>query len=138
MKKKNSGITLISLIITIIIMLILAVVTLNLTGDGGILDKTENAVKATISAEAEEDTQMMISWMIMKYHQEVDVDADGNQLQTGHEYIEEKLADGQKTASGKYFVKAEDGAGITFEGDSAEDATQENKVANGFLAKNLT
>lgn len=54
--KKHSGITLILLIITIIILLNLAMVTLNLLGDGGILDRTENAVKATISAEDQQDT----------------------------------------------------------------------------------
>ena len=45
MKNKNSGITLISLAVTILVMLILAAVGLNLgLGDNGIVGQTQNAV----------------------------------------------------------------------------------------------
>ena len=65
MKKKtinigeNKGITLIALVITIIVLLILAGVTIaTLTGDNGILTRTEQAKKATGEAGAKEKVQV--------------------------------------------------------------------------------
>ena len=53
--KKNSGITLIALVITIIVLLILAGVTIaTLTGDNGILTKAQEASDKTKQANAEE------------------------------------------------------------------------------------
>jgi predicted PurR-regulated permease PerM len=40
----NKGITLIALVITVIILLILAGVTINMVFDGGIIEKAQNAV----------------------------------------------------------------------------------------------
>ena len=64
MKKmlKNRGITLIALVITIIVLLILAGITIAaLTGDNGILTKTKEASSKTGQSTAEEEVQ--ISWM---------------------------------------------------------------------------
>lgn len=55
MKKQTKGITLIALVITIIILLILATVTINFTiGENGILKRTKEAKNKYINAEAEE------------------------------------------------------------------------------------
>ena len=57
----NNGITLISLVITIIILLILAGVTLSLTlGDNGIINQAQNAKEAQEIAAIKEDIQLAI------------------------------------------------------------------------------
>ncbi len=59
--KKNKGITLIALIITIIVLLILAGVTIAmLTGENGILSKAQTAAEKTKRAEAEEQVRLAI------------------------------------------------------------------------------
>ena len=58
-KSKNKGITLIALVITIIVLLILAGVTIaTLTGDNGILTQAQNAKERTEEAEKEEKTNL--------------------------------------------------------------------------------
>ena len=60
--KKNSGITLIALVITIIVLLILAGVTIaTLTGENGILTKATEASKKTGQASAEEQVQLEVT-----------------------------------------------------------------------------
>ena len=59
--RKNKGITLIALVITIIVLLILAGVTIaTLTGDNGILTKTNNAKAETTKARAKEQAQIAV------------------------------------------------------------------------------
>ena len=63
MKKieKNKGITLIALIVTIIVLLILAGVTIStLTGESGIMIKASNAKKETAKANAEERVRIEV------------------------------------------------------------------------------
>ena len=60
-KKTNKGITLIALVITIIVLLILAGVTIaTLTGDNGILTKAAQAKKDTETASAKERIQIEV------------------------------------------------------------------------------
>ncbi len=59
--KENKGITLIALVITIIVLLILAaVVIVTLTGENGILTKTNQAKKETTDATAEEKVKIAV------------------------------------------------------------------------------
>ena len=59
--KKNKGITLIALVITIIVLLILAGVTIaTLTGDNGILTKAQEASEDTKRANAEEQVKLAV------------------------------------------------------------------------------
>ena len=61
-KEQNKGITLIALVITIIVLLILAGVTIaTLTGDNGILTQADNAKKKTTEAEAIERVQVEVA-----------------------------------------------------------------------------
>ena len=66
--KESRGITLIALVITIIILLILAGVTIaTLTGENGILTQAQNAKRETTKAEAEEQFALIANeWMIAK------------------------------------------------------------------------
>lgn len=62
---KEKGITLIALVITIIVLLILAGVTIaTLTGDNGILTKATEAKDKTEEASAEEQVQLAVTWSI--------------------------------------------------------------------------
>ena len=59
--KNNRGITLIALVITIIVLLILAEVTIaTLTGDNGILTKATEAKQKTMEATAKEKVQIEV------------------------------------------------------------------------------
>lgn len=64
-KQRNKGITLIALVITIIILLILAGVTIStLTGDNGILAKASEAKEKTMQANAEEQVEIAVTGSI--------------------------------------------------------------------------
>ncbi len=56
--KSNKGITLVALVITIIVLLILAGVTLSIVWNGGIIEKSANAVDKYENASANETNQM--------------------------------------------------------------------------------
>ena len=59
MFKKESGITLVALVVTIIVLLILAGVAISLTiGENGTLTRAQNATKKWDEAEAQEETEM--------------------------------------------------------------------------------
>ena len=84
MKKENKGITLIALVITIIVLLILAGVTVvTLTGDNGLLQKAQNAGEQSKTAEAEEQIKLLYAeYQISKY-------AEGNM--SAGDYLKEQL-----------------------------------------------
>ena len=60
MKARNErGITLVALVITVVIMIILAAVTINVTlGDNGIVEQTREAASATINSTTYEQQQI--------------------------------------------------------------------------------
>lgn len=67
--KKQTGITLIALVVTIIVLLILAGVSLSLiAGSNGIISKAEKAVKQTNDANILEEVQLVISEGTMQYY----------------------------------------------------------------------
>ena len=67
MLKTNNGITLIALVITIIVLLILAGVTIaTLTGDNGILTKANDAKEETIIAQEKEQIALAQSSSILE------------------------------------------------------------------------
>lgn len=69
---KNKGITLISLIITIIVLLILTAVSMNiLFGDDGILSQSRNSSKKTKLASVAEDLQLAWSARLTKYYEDI-------------------------------------------------------------------
>ena len=61
-KSKEKGITLIALVITIIVLLILAGVTINLTlGERGIFKVAQESAKATEEAEMKEEVSILLT-----------------------------------------------------------------------------
>lgn len=69
-RKKEKGITLVALVITIIILLILAGVSVNLVaGSRGIMSRTSNAVRMNDSATAAEQAELRIAEVQMDYYE---------------------------------------------------------------------
>ena len=87
MKKKNEGITLIALVVTIIVLLILAGVSVSmLTGQNGILTNAAKAKENTDSASDLEYLQLKATASLMDYYQ-------GNDSVGEDEYVLKKLAE---------------------------------------------
>ena len=59
--KQSRGITLVALIITIIVLLILAMVSIRLVMNGGIIDRAEKGTKAYTEAEVQEQIKLAYS-----------------------------------------------------------------------------
>ena len=110
--KKQGGITLIALVITIIVLLILAAVTINaLSGDNGILKRASEAKKGTNQSNVEEITKLGINGLITdnlgdtstitpevladrinKDYNRTDVTAEDSEFPTNMVFAKEKLA----------------------------------------------
>ena len=70
MKEKNKGITLIALVVTIVVLLILAGVSIAmLTGDNGIITQSQNAKADTEQAKVEEHVSVAIGSLITKFNE---------------------------------------------------------------------
>ena len=83
LRKTNSGITLIALVITIIVLLILAGVTIaTLTGDNGILTKATEAKDKTEEGEEEEKVKLSVAGALAK--------DNGGEIK--EQYLDEELA----------------------------------------------
>ena len=92
--KKNKGITLIALVITIIVLLILAGVSIAmLTGQNGILTQAQNASTQTEIAEAKEKAQMdILAWQSERLENGQDAtlnDETVKTILTGKDYVKE-------------------------------------------------
>ena len=87
-QKNNRGITLIALVITIIVLLILATVSIaTLTGENGILTKATTAKDKTIEAEEKEQINLAYTTVMMdKLHSN-----KGNDLTVSAEELGEEL-----------------------------------------------
>ncbi len=105
--KKNSGITLIALVITIIALLILAGVSIAmLIGENGILNQANEAAKRTEEAEAEERVKIAV---LGSYGSEGNIDGDKikNELQSQGEF--EGIIPGKIEFNGYEFLILENG-----------------------------
>ena len=64
--KKNNGITLIALVITVIIIIILAAITINLAiGNNGVIEKSKDAADETKIAQIDEEISLMWTSLMM-------------------------------------------------------------------------
>ena len=111
--KKNTpkeGITLISLVVTIIILLILAGVTLALiSGSDGILGRATNALDENKIAMAKEQVELALSDFQAEFFDEKYVERTNNG--TKKEYISEKLQAGVETTN--FYAKASAEGNVT-------------------------
>ncbi len=103
--KKNKGITLIALVITIIVLLILAGVSLNLiAGNDGILRKATSAVNKNKEETAKELVELLITDYQAEFYEKKYI--NGSYGGTSQEFILEKLRGGVST--GDYYVQLDD------------------------------
>ena len=100
--KKSGGITLIALVVTIIVLLILAGVSLNLiSGSDGILGRATSAENTHDIANAKEQADLFVTDTLSAYYEEVYVDKtfSGSKL----DYISDQIGNG--VVIGDYFIK---------------------------------
>ena len=100
--KKSRGITLIALVVTIVVLLILAGVSLNLiSGSDGILGRATSAENTYDASSAKEQAELFITDTLTAYYEEVYVDGtfSGSRL----DYINNQIGSG--TVIGDYFIK---------------------------------
>jgi len=91
---KNRGITLISLVITIVILIILAGVAINTLVNNGIIDKAKTATQEYKNAQDYEETQ------IAKYSNDINNYVTGNRDYTSISYSTEEQDTGLKWING--------------------------------------
>ena len=102
--RNNKGITLIALVITIIVLLILAGVSIAmLTGNNGILTQAGNASADTKVAEAKELASLDVSDLVSEYYEAQYVNNQSG-LTTAGAYVKAKLITSDAT---KYTVQAD-------------------------------
>ena len=91
--KNTKGITLIALVVTIIVLLILAAVSLNLVaGESGILSRAENASDETIKATAKEEVQLQLADLLAGYYEDKYLNKNTSvQGKSVGKYISEKV-----------------------------------------------
>ncbi len=94
----NTGITLVALVVTIIVLLILAGVSINLVaGSNGLLNKATKAVDVTNTAKIKEDIELKIAEMQMDYYSDSNL---RNQYVNVNEYIKAELEKGVELPNG--------------------------------------
>jgi len=129
--KKHSGITLVALVITIIVLLILAGVSISLTiGNNGVLSQASNAVIANKDAAAKEELAMAWAAATTKYWSEKTADS----TKTLRDYLTKEelqknltggtIVEGPIYTNGQYRVKYEkDGQIYTYTIDANNNVT---------------
>ena len=126
--KKSRGITLIALVITIIVLLILAGVSLNLiAGENGILGRATKSVNATQIAEAKEQVELLVGDIVAEYFEKKYTIAEN----VGElvDYTKNQI-NGKTTPSGHYLVTADETGNITI---YQKEETLGNIVITGIL-----
>ena len=111
MKKQEKGITLIALVITIIVLLILAGISIAmLTGENGILTKADTATRETEIAEAKEQAKLDIAeWIAEQLEQGKNADIDNSIIQKilqskGESYVKDAGTDSFTTKKKGYEI----------------------------------
>ena len=129
--RNKKGITLISLVVTIIILLILAGITLALTaGSEGILGKASKAVDTNNQANAKEQTELLLMEKQSDYYDEKYVNQTYDD--TKGAYILEKLKQEGTTQTQDYKIQASD-SGTIYVYD--KKGSQEIPIATGTLGE---
>ncbi len=144
--KKQNGITLVALVVTIIVLLILAGVSLSLVaGENGILKRATNAADANEIATAKEQAGLLISDLVTGYYEEkyVNHSIDGV-VNSQLAYIVSQVGEeGKKTDNGNYTVKVVGPTGgattgtITVEGGSLQSSSGKESLT-GTISENGT
>ena len=144
-KNKASGITLIALVVTIIVLLILAGISIMmLTGDNGILTKAGDAKVSTEKLEAIEQAKIdIMTWITDKKVNQENASLDDNKVKTiltGKSYVKEAKNSSFITAKGEYeipYSELYEQEGSNPPTDSLNELVGKNKSII-LLKKNIT
>ena len=117
--RKKEGITLVALVVTIIVLLILAGISLNLiAGSSGILERTSRAVKQYEMSAIAEEIELKLAELQIDYYNQVYVEQDPSAPATFGAYVDQQLqagpiptAEGQLVSAGGNQVIYQDLAG---------------------------
>ena len=116
LKLKQSGITIIALVVTIIILLILAGITISMVSNDGILGKAKNAAAVSDKSFAEEEMSMYLAGLNIQREQEENAErlADYLSANVGNDGLEDFLNNGDGYAQvaykgHNYMVNLDDG-----------------------------
>ncbi len=108
--KKNAGITLAALVLTIIVLLILAGVTINLVaGSNGILGRAQKAVDVNNMAQIKEEIELKIAELQMDYYM------TDNNFASANEYVKAELQKGVELSNGAE-VSCDESGKLSYEG----------------------
>ena len=108
--KKQKGITLVALVVTIIVLLILAGVSLSLVaGENGILGRATNAVDKNKIETAKEQVELLITDKITQFYEEKYVNKTEGTTTAGS-YIMNALGTPIATDNGEFYAKYNDSA----------------------------
>ncbi len=128
--KSKRGITLIALVVTIIVLLILAGVTLSfVAGENGILKRATEAVDINEKATAEEEANLVVVDLASQYYEEKYV--NHKEVEELDEYLKTELKTGKETATGNYIVIADTVGKI--EVLKVEQVISTGKIENGRI-----
>ena len=137
MLKNNKGITLIALVITIIVLLILAGVSIALvTGDNGLLKQATRAGAETQVAEAREMAIMDVNALIAQYYEEryVNKQASGTTLEdNAKEYVVANLVTVAATRGDYYEFDGTDTITLVPLKDDGTEVTGRFSADNGTI-----
>ncbi len=125
--KNQKGITLVALVVTIIVLLILAGVSLSLVaGSNGIMTRAVNATNANESGTGAEQAELKIAELQAEYYEEYYVKRTTAVLSKSQtQYIEEKCASGITLANKRYQMTVTGGKVTVTVGNTATNVVAE-------------
>ena len=125
MVRNSKGITLIVLVITIIVLLILAGVSLNLiAGREGILNKAVIAAQKMEKESAKEQAEIVVADCVAEFYDKKYV--QGESQESAGTYVKNALAKGKK--EGNYFIKTEGSKIVVYQDEKLENQIVFGKV----------
>ena len=123
LKNNSKGITLVALVVTIIVLLILAAVSINLVAGGdGILGKATTAVNETNKAKITEEIELAMAELKTDYYEARYVERDPD-VKDFADYAEKKLTSGVTTSSGGKITLSGTTISFTEKGETKPSAT---------------
>lgn len=133
MLKENKGVTLVALVITIIVLLILAGVTLSMVmGESGIFGKANNANVATRLADAKDAVNLAVMEATAAQYSDKDGSIVSDKLFTGTAADDIALVNSQLNG---YFI---DASGKVFKGSDATTGTAIKDAKSAQLTVTIT
>lgn len=122
--KNQKGVTLVALVVTIIVLLILAGISLSLVaGSNGIMTRAVNASNTNESATAAEQAELKIAELQIDYYEAYYVTENETVMgQSMVQYIESKIASGIPCSNTRYFMTCEE-----------KDATNETGIIRVYV-----